>query len=642
MKRSLLFTLTLLCICLSVLAERRDPSKNSRIFWDTATRKTVFTSGGYSRIIELQDGRLMACCESNGIDIAFSSNKGSSWTSPEKIVTNQNNVPECVPDLIQLTDGTIIVAYNPRPATPYTEDRRFGIRCKRSTDNGKTWSDEIFVNDASYTFNDGCWEPSLIQLPSGEVQLYFADEDPYTSNNDQQISMCRSYDGGQTWTTAQKVAYRQGYRDGMPSAILLQDGETIAIAFEDNGWGYGDFVPTVAICPLATNWNNYWVPGTSSNRWRAVNYDISPLATGGAPYLRKLPWGETIISHQSGYGEGAMQMWVYVGNEQAKDFRAMSAPFSIGSNDQALWNSLAVIDTGVVVAVAGIGGHIEMEKGYPVRQIEAPYGKPTVNGRITRNEGYLKPMATQMILGRLNGTRFASDFAYNEDSLYFVCRVSDTTPYPLHSSYSDGVTLQLDANYASDYYPVDGIHRIFFRTDSAISSWHGDNERKAWVKDTLQGINYHVTITKTYYVIEAAIPWKSLGTEPADYKMMRVNVMLQNNTDGTTSVQRESIPDANYNRSYTWMDFLLLPNPKSTDISRVNNSASGLTVKSADGRVSVSSVTPVSHLGVYDLTGRKIAESHSAEVSLRDYYGLVLVKVSLANGTTATRKIIIR
>ena len=127
-------------------------------------------------------------------------------------------MPNCVPDLIQLSDGTIIVAYNPRPSAPYTTGRKFGIRCKRSVDNGATWSDEIFVNDARHTFEDGCWEPSMLELPSGELQLYFADEGPYTSSNEQQISLCRSFDGGKTWSAAQKVSFRAGYRDGMPQA----------------------------------------------------------------------------------------------------------------------------------------------------------------------------------------------------------------------------------------------------------------------------------------------------------------------------------------------------------------------------------------------------------------------------------------
>ena len=241
----------------------------------------MFNGGGYARIIELQDGRLMAVCESGGIKIAFSEDKGSTWGSATKIVSNPAGIRECVPDLIQLSDGTIIVAYNPRPTSPYSEERKFGIRCKRSTDGGQTWSDEIFVNDALHTFADGCWEPSMLELPSGELQLYFADEGPYTSNNDQQISLCRSMDGGQTWSQAQKICYRQGSRDGMPVPVLLKDESQIVVIIEDNGWGYGDFFPTTVRTSLQNNWhNNYWVNATDPNREKTLNFNFCPTATG--------------------------------------------------------------------------------------------------------------------------------------------------------------------------------------------------------------------------------------------------------------------------------------------------------------------------------------------------------------------------
>ena len=145
-------TLSLLLLCgamaLSVQASRKDAYDRSRIFWDSSTQKTIFSIGNYARVIQLQDGRLMAVCENAGINVIYSSDNGSSWSPATKIVSNPANVSECVPDLIQLSDGTIVVGYNPRPHSPYSEDRRFGIRAVRSTDNGATWSSEIFIFDA--------------------------------------------------------------------------------------------------------------------------------------------------------------------------------------------------------------------------------------------------------------------------------------------------------------------------------------------------------------------------------------------------------------------------------------------------------------------------------------------------------------
>ena len=550
---SLLFCLSALCASAQVSGY-----SGSRIFWDTASRRTVFNGGGYARIIELQDGRLMAVCESGGIKIAFSQDKGSTWGSATKIVSNPAGIRECVPDLIQLSDGTIIVAYNPRPTSPYSEERKFGIRCKRSTDGGRTWSDEIFVNDALHTFADGCWEPSMLELPSGELQLYFADEGPYTSNNDQQISLCRSMDGGQTWSQAQKICYRQGSRDGMPVPVLLKDESQIVVIIEDNGWGYGDFFPTTVRTSLQNNWhNNYWVNATDPNREKTLNFNFCPTATGGAPYLRVLPWGETVMSYQSGYEHnGKNQMRVAVGNEQARDFKAMSVPFSIGSEEQGLWNSLAVIDTGIVVAVSGIAGNIEMIKGYPVRQLTAPYAKPTVDGKLTAGEGYKTRTATQIMLGTQTGTRVTADMAYDRDSLYVVTRVSDRTQVAGGAN-ADGVTLMIDVSGQVTSAPEEGCYKLMLRPDGTFYRLQkgGNSAWKTADKSTLP-LRCVATQTSSYYIIEVAIPWSGLAlSEPPTDRRLAFTLECTDNRSGTAYT--ETIPDANQMRPYTWMELRL-------------------------------------------------------------------------------------
>ena len=584
---SLLFCLSALCASAQVSGY-----SGSRIFWDTASRRTVFNGGGYARIIELQDGRLMAVCESGGIKIAFSRDKGSTWGSATKIVSNPAGISECVPDLIQLSDGTIIVAYNPRPTAPYSEERKFGIRCKRSTDGGQTWSDEIFVNDALHTFADGCWEPSMLELPSGELQLYFADEGPYTSNNDQQISLCRSFDGGLSWTKAAKICYRQGFRDGMPVPVLLKDESQIVVIIEDNGWGYGDFFPTTVRTSLQNNWhNNYWVNATDPNREKTLNFNFCPTATGGAPYLRVLPWGETVMSYQSGYEHnGKNQMRVAVGNEQARDFKAMSVPFSIGSEEQGLWNSLAVIDTGIVVAVSGIAGNIEMIKGYPVRQLQAPYAKPTVDGKLTAGEGYMTRTATQIILGTQTGTRVTADMAYDRDSLYVVTRVSDRTQVTSGAN-ADGVTLMLDVSGQVTSAPEEGCYKLMLRPDGTFYRLQkgGNSAWKTADKSTLP-LRCVATQTSSYYIVEVAIPWSGLAlSEPPTDRRLAFTLECTDNRSGTAYT--ETIPDASQMRPYTWMEMQLGEMTEETGIE-AHSTAHPLPLPKGGG--------------TYDLMGRKV------------------------------------
>jgi len=617
------------------------PYQGSRIFWDLTSRTRVFPNGNYARIIELQDGRLMATCESGGILIAFSSDQGKTWSDPIRIVSNANNVPNCVPDLIQLRDGTIIVAYNPRPAKPYTEDRKFGIRCKRSTDNGVSWSNEIFINDAQHTFEDGCWEPSMLELPSGELQLYFADEGPYTTSNEQQISLCRSFDGGQSWSAPQKVSFRAGHRDGMPSPVLLKDQSSIVLAIEDNGWdGIGDFFPTTVRCSLDDNWgNNYFVDANSQNRQKTHNVNN---AKGGAPYLRVLPWGETILSWQSKYNHGDnYTMMTAVGDANAENFKALSNPFNISNNESAMWNSVAVIDTGVVVAVSSINQGIEMIKGYPMRQFEAAYGTPTVDGSIRLKEGYTQKAADQIKMGAKTGIRTTADFAYDNSNLYFVAKVIDRTAFT--SASGDVVSLLIDTNDE----PSDRLGNSSFWLklcrDGSTKIYQGSNNG-TWKLLSDAHLTLKVASNNTSYTIEAAIPWSTLGitTTPED-KRMSVDIEIQDKQSESTTLT-EDIPDTQRSKPSTWMQFYIQKNNKTTDVRNVKaDNANTLHVSIKDSCLMVSADQNLKRVNVYSAAGILITSQSSNDSRLSipiTTEGLLLVKTIFADDTTIVKKIL--
>ena len=561
MRKAPLFLL-LTAFCLSSIAATVVRYSGSRIFWDSRSPVEIM-GGGYARLIELQDGRLLACCESGGIRISFSSNKGQNWSSPTLIAPNVNNTPNCVPDLIQLSDGTIIVGYNPRPSKPYTSDRRFGIRVRRSTDNGNHWSDEIFVYDADSVFENGCWEPSFLELPSGELQLYFADESPYTTNGDQQISLCRSFDGGLTWSAPQRVSFRSGYRDGMPVPVLLSDQKNIVVAIEDNGWsGVGDFLPTTVRTTLTNNWKTH-VSGSSSLRNRSINYDYCPMAKGGAPYLRVLPGGETVLSHQSTYGgSDNMKMYVYVGNKQAKDFKAMSKPFVQGTDKGCWWNSLAVIDTGIVVAVGGMDGKVKIVKGYPMKQFQVPYGTPQIDGRFSNlNDPYFSSSARQVPMGCETGTFSYFDFAYDFSNLYMTCIVyrknaRSEEPYP------DGINFYIDSKGLSTNVPMASSYRFCMLPNGTFSTSKGNGTN--WKETTLEAIRVASVVGASNYRIEIAIPWTSIGLEKAPFgQNISVNLEVLTGEDSQQLVER--IPDASPNKPATWV-LLNLIEPDATGI----------------------------------------------------------------------------
>lgn len=593
----------LLALALHTNAATVTRYNGSRIFWDSRSPVTIF-NGGYGRLIELADGRLFACCESGGIKISFSSNKGQTWTTPTLIAPNSNDTPNCVPDLIQLSDGTIIVGYNPRPSVPYTEDRHFGIRLRRSTDGGSTWSDEIFVYDADYRFENGCWEPSFLELPSGELQLYFADESPYTTSGEQQISLCRSYDGGLTWTEPQRISFRAGYRDGMPVPVLLSDKRNIVVAIEDNGWeGVGDFVPTTVRSTLTNNWrSNSFVSGTSSLRDRSINHNFCPLAKGGAPYLRVLPSEETVLSHQSTYGDGDnMKMYVYVGNRQAKNFKAMSKPFYQGTKG-CWWNSLAVIDTGIVVAVGGLDGKIVIAKGYPMKQFQAPYGTPKIDGRFSSADTYFNRQGRQIPMGSETGTFSYTDFAYDLDNLYMTCLVYRTharsaEPFP------DGVTLYVESKGLSTNDLLPSAYRFDMLPDGTLSISRGNGTD--WEPITAESVQLASQVATTNYRLELAIPWSAIDVSAIPVgEDLSVNLEITTG-DGTSQVV-ERIPDSSPTKPSTWI-LLNLIESDATGIEGVQEFKGLRSSRSSSSLYNLlGQQTPTSYHGIYIENGKKI------------------------------------
>lgn len=641
MKKKIYSFIMMAVLACMACTSRAAAYQGSRVFWDLSSRRTVFGSGGYARIIQLHDGRLMATCESGGIVVAFSSDMGDTWGAPVRIAGNANKVPNCVPDLIQLADGTIVVAYNPRPSKPYTTDRKFGIRCKRSTDNGQTWSDEIFVNDASYTFEDGCWEPSMLQLPSGELQLYFADEGPYTSSSEQQISLCRSFDGGLTWSAPQKVSFRAGYRDGMPSPVLLADKSSIVVAIEDNGWpGYGDFFPTTVRCALADNWpDGFFVDANNPLRQKT---HTNTSAKGGAPYLRVLPWGETVLSWQSKYKHGdKLNMLTAVGDGKATNFKALSNPFCIGDDEQALWNSLAVVDTGVVVAVAGISGKVEMIKGYAMRQFEAAQATPVVDGTVSAGDGYMRRSANQVMMGAANNLRTTADFAYDAGNLYFVAKVVDTTP-SLSATGGDGVWLYVETADEPGARLGDGSYRFFLSRDGSVKAWRGNNG--GWKSYAVEGVGLKVVSRASSYVVEAAVPWSVLGKDAAPSgRHLATNIEVQDVRESAKLT--ESIPDARATSPSTWMDFYLRPSGQSTGVGSVAGTG-GLTVAADSGWLTLTADRPMSRVDVLSVSGRLIAHVEPASCQSRlavgAASGVAVVEVCFADGTKTVRKLVVR
>lgn len=579
----------------------------SRIFWDVATEKTVFSPGIYARVIQLHDGRLMAVCCWSGIRVSFSSNGGNTWTAYRQIVGNSvSGILNDTPDLIQLSDGTIIVGYNPRPTSPYSSDRKFGIRCVRSTDNGATWSDPIFIYDAGYEFANGCWEPSFLELPSGELQCYFSNEGNFTTSNDQSIDVSRSFDGGLTWSEPVTASYRAGSRDGMPKAIILKDGTYIVMTIEDNGWpGRGNFCATTIRTRLADNWKTT-VRAGSGNR-RIMFSTVPPVSVmSAAPYLNLLPWGETVASYQGNYGRPSaaiedLDMFVAVGGDKATGFKAITQPFHLADNYYANWNSVAVVDTGQVMAVASVfrdGGaspDIRVIKGYPMRRFVAAYGRLSIDGLKGAGDTLTTASGDQVVMGAISRQRSTVDFAYDESNLYLYAYVNDAQ---LRATTDTANVLHffIDASGVFSSRPARGLYHFGFNAGKrglTVCRAGAGNAWRDYEPDVPVVCAVNTTRASRRYRVEAAIPWKTLGLDSAPVgKKMAVNLRVDFPRNG--AVVSDTIADANVNRSATWMLFELQPSERLNAVKAVRTGRARHAHSAAS----------------YDLEGRRVENPH--------------------------------
>jgi hypothetical protein len=332
------------------------------IVWDARTLRLVVEGSDYGRIVRLDDGRTACAYDRRGRMWFRPGDKDAEhWDEPILVAED----PDCWltnADLLVLRDGTLLYAWNERPREavrlqhqhlpPGRLTRPFLIRMARSTDRGRTWSAPRTIHTAGPSYEDGCWEPAAIQLPSGEVQVYFSDESRFPDTTEQEIARRRSNDGGVSWGPEERVSFRAGHRDGMPAPLVLSDGR-VAVAIEDNGLSGGVFKPVVCAVMPAEGAPAEAV-GASPRRWGALEEPLPPRWYGGAPCLRILPSGDTLLSYQeSATGSLARcRMAVCVGDREARHFSNRTYPLPLGSRGNQAWNSLFVKDDNTVTAVS--------------------------------------------------------------------------------------------------------------------------------------------------------------------------------------------------------------------------------------------------------------------------------------------------
>jgi len=551
-----------LLLAASAMAATRDT--RSRILWDRSSFKEI-CNGVYARIKELPNGKwLMVSSAGRNIITSESDDKGESWSDAKTVTSAPAYLYYTNAEALVLKNGKIILGWNERVDNGAPEDKVFSISCQISENNGKTWGNPIRIHTGLHDWGNGCWEPSFLEMPNGDLHCYFANEGPFTQGNDQEISVCISKDGGLTWSASKTVSYRSGCRDGMPVPVILEDSATIAVAIEDNGTRFGGgFKPTIVRTTIDDPWPTA-VTGNSLNRnccFTTMPYEAS--AGGGAPYLVVLPTGETVVSWQCTAGRGKEDMFVAVGTNDARDFKHMTQPFNTALNTTCLWNSLTVMSDSTLIACGSQGNSIVMLKGKTINKWQASYCPIYIDGIWNKKtEHWFTSTATQAIGGNSMKGRWVVDLAYSKHYLNIYAKVTDVTLVSDKKTHNDGMRVLLDLQDLCTEMPTAGQYNITCEINGNIIVKKGNSD--SWSEDaSLQkGIWTKTTESSTGYVMEIAIPWTLLGV--TDLNAVKGGISFERIDRTSDDYIEDPIPGCGRYYPYSWLPLELGPMP--TDV----------------------------------------------------------------------------
>lgn len=629
-----------------------------RIGWDFSSQKYV-NAGVYARVKKLPDGKL-AMVYSAGSDVYFvtSSDGGYKWSNLRQVSHDSKNVYNYTnSELIVLQNGKLMYAWNARPNDESNPGGPYKIMAKYSANNGLTWTGEQTLFTASTTSNEGCWEPAMVQLPSGELQLYFANEYLVTNDN-QNISMMRSSDNGATWGNVEVVSFRSGSRDGMPVPLVLQNEKDLVLAIEDNGLS-GTFKPVIIHTTLADNWASGTVSGSSTNRWAALSsYEtLASSIYAGAPYLIQLSSGETLLSVQSGEDRqtpGSLDhalMQVYVGSATARGFLSKSTPFPFVDNESAsvLWNSLCQINDSTVMAVSSISGLSANEGIWTVR---GRLMKPLQSMELKSGAEKWTTDTSSVFLGACSQAQTNVKSMWDADSLYFRFDVNDRLVKEAAAGGAvwdtDGIEIYLNPLKKMTSSIATGMYKVLVNVAGVSAcSYSASGVWKDWSP------HLHFTVTRGVsknYTVYVSLPWNEIGGKPVANDF--VAMFKLHNNDGTSTIVHENLSGANPDKPLTWMRVKMVATSE-TGISATQSGSWQLVAPSKvhahqDFSISLQNGSlSQSKIRVYDGTSGILlaaCESHSSQCLIPglNACGLVVITVELPDNRILSKKIMVK
>ena len=233
-----------------------------------------------------------------------------------------------------------------------------GLAVRTSSDDGKTWSDEVEI------FHGQCWEPFLMEMPDGRIHCYFTEARSWIDSGNSGTSLIESSDGGLTWTPAlgnkpyrvMRKRYwnpryeRYQYTDQMPTGVVLDSGGKMAFAMED--YDMGKYSLGIVFSPDDGKWKH--LQGADVGPAERLD-SLSVNATG--PYMVKFPSGEILVAFTRNKGMEWPLMY-RIGSPEGDAYGPEMKAFDRGG-----WASACVDSPNTVVMVAPYrGGRLHLAR----------------------------------------------------------------------------------------------------------------------------------------------------------------------------------------------------------------------------------------------------------------------------------------
>ena len=463
-------------------------------------------------------------------------------------------------DATVLQNGDIMAIASFRSSRNFRRTNEFnGLAMKISSDGGRTWGEEQIIYKGSN------WEPQILQLPDGEIQVYFTHGGPKIQPQMEAgipesemvpssgTAIIRSKDNGKTWDpyvmeppyaahrVSQQYAYTkkgiQVFTDQMPCAILLNNTDTIALAMESMFVRDGEDVLYITTAYSDDNWavglglDEEGPADKQENMWH-----------GAAPYLRQFPSGETVLS----YNQKRFQ--IRMGDSLAREFGDPLFPL----NGTGRWGSLELIQSHIVVGTMAYvfedkseQNRIMISQNVLNHRIDAPRARIRVDGDNTDWDD----ATDALFVGSDSQAQAAVRPAKDDDNLYFLVERLD-------ADLSDGDTVELYlADSGSDTLDTNTL-RLTVGPNGLMGAARFDGSDFAEIEAggiqaavTLQGTVGNDGDEDTGYLVEVAVPRSLLRISN---QQLRWNVLLRDRgTDGR--VTEDILGTIRWNVPGDWM-----------------------------------------------------------------------------------------